>query len=111
MKSPFPGIDPYLEQNWGDVHHAFITYLRDSFQSQLPPHLRARMQERDYIELPEGLRREYDPDFRVIEDPAPRAGQRMGVAEEPSGVAVAEPLLIDLDVEPRTETFIEVIDV
>jgi hypothetical protein len=20
MKSPFPGMDPYLEQYWGDVH-------------------------------------------------------------------------------------------
>ncbi|MGO9470092.1 MAG: DUF4058 family protein, partial [Isosphaeraceae bacterium] len=20
MKSPFPGMDPYLERHWGDVH-------------------------------------------------------------------------------------------
>jgi hypothetical protein len=23
--SPFPGMDPYLERYWGDVHDAFIT--------------------------------------------------------------------------------------
>ena len=22
MRSPFPGMDPYLEQYWGDVHHS-----------------------------------------------------------------------------------------
>lgn len=35
MASPFPGMDPYLEQHWGDVHPSFITYARD----QLQPHL------------------------------------------------------------------------
>ena len=40
MKSPFPGMDPYLEQHWGDVHQAFVTYLRDSLQPQLPGGLR-----------------------------------------------------------------------
>ena len=35
----------------------------------------------------------------------------MSVAEVAADVAVAEPLWIDLDVEPRTEAFIEVIDV
>jgi hypothetical protein len=24
MKSPFPGMDPYLERNWGDVHSSII---------------------------------------------------------------------------------------
>src|SRR4051794_34394180 len=111
MRSPFPGMDPYLESHWGDVHQAFITYLRDSLQPQLPAHLRARMQERVYIELPEGLRRDYFPDVRVIEDPRPRARKVGSVVEEPIGVAVAEPLLVDLDVEPRTESYIDVIDV
>jgi hypothetical protein len=67
VKSPFPGMDPYLEEHWGDVHQAFVTYVRDALQPQLPEHLRARKQERVYIELPEGMRREYYPDIRVIE--------------------------------------------
>src|SRR5580765_506143 len=25
MKSPFPGMDPYLEARWGDVHQSLIT--------------------------------------------------------------------------------------
>jgi hypothetical protein len=28
MKSPFPGMDPYLEQSWRDVHAALIIYLQ-----------------------------------------------------------------------------------
>ena len=40
MKSPFPGMDPYLEQYWGDVHQSVITYVRDWLQSRLPGDLR-----------------------------------------------------------------------
>jgi hypothetical protein len=38
--SPFPGMDPWLEQHWGDVHHSIITYARDQLQERLPPGLR-----------------------------------------------------------------------
>jgi hypothetical protein len=27
MKSPFPGMDPYLERHWRDVHHSREKYL------------------------------------------------------------------------------------
>lgn len=28
MKSPFPGMDPYLEQHWRDVRHNLITFAQ-----------------------------------------------------------------------------------
>ena len=40
MKSPFPGMDPYLERHWGDVHQALVTYIRDQLQPSLPDDLR-----------------------------------------------------------------------
>ena len=36
MKSPFPGMDPYLEQFWGDVHTTMAVFMRE----QLRPLLR-----------------------------------------------------------------------
>src|SRR5438270_6323881 len=54
MASPFPGMDPYLERFWGDVHTSLITYACDQLQEQLPPGLIARMQERIYLETPAG---------------------------------------------------------
>jgi hypothetical protein len=69
------------------------------------------MQERVYIELPQGSRHEHDPDVRVIEDPGRRTGSVVDLIQEPTGVAaVAQPLPIDLDIEPKTESFLEVID-
>ncbi len=43
--NPFPGMNPWLEQAWGDVHASFMTYARDSLQDQLPPDLQARVEE------------------------------------------------------------------
>jgi len=111
MRSPFPGMDPYLEQYWGDVHQAFVTYLRDALQLRLPASLRARMQERVYIELPEEGRRESYPDVRVFEYPGRRTETGELVVPENGGIAVADPVLVDLAIETKTESYIEVIDV
>ncbi len=120
MKSPFPGMDPYLERHWGDVHQSAITYIRDWLQPRLPGDLRARTQERVFIDVPDPVRGEYYPDVRVVERPGKShvAGARAVVAESPTetetgngAVTPAEPFLIHLDVEPITEGYVEIIDV
>jgi hypothetical protein len=124
MRSPFPGMDPYLERHWGDVHQSAITYIRDWLQPRLPGVLRARAQERVFIDVPDALRGDYYPDVRVVERRArsPVAGSGAVVAESPAGtesaaemgnggLPPAEPLLIHLDIEPVTEGYVEIIDV
>jgi hypothetical protein len=51
MKSPFPGMDPYLEARWGDVHQRLITYAADQLAPRLPADLRARVEERVFVEM------------------------------------------------------------
>ena len=41
-RSPFPGMDPYLERNWSDVHGHLITYAADALNATLPDDLLAR---------------------------------------------------------------------
>jgi hypothetical protein len=68
MKSPFPGMDPYLEQHWEDVHTRLISYVADALQPQLSDDLIARMEEKAYVE--EGSEKEiHRPDVRVVEHP------------------------------------------
>jgi hypothetical protein len=50
MKSPFPGMDPYLEPHWRDVQHRRITYARDQIRPALPGGLRPRIDERVFVE-------------------------------------------------------------
>jgi len=106
QESPFPGMDPYLEKYWGEVHQRLITYACDQLQTQLPGNLRARMEERVYVEDEIARRRDLYPDVRIVERPAlasAKTGQTVALAEEP--------LIIEIPNEPITEGFIEIIDV
>lgn len=106
MKSPFPGMDPYLEQFWRDVHASLIIYSRDQLQDQLPEDLYARVEERIVLETGELLHAARYPDVRVVEYPD---GGLTG-ASTGAGIAVAEPVRIHYAAEPMTETYIEIID-
>jgi len=108
MKSPFPGMDPYLEEHWRDVHHSFLTYARDELQQHLPPELRARLEDRVYVEPENGDGRGIYPDVRVIEYPS-RPGRSTATAGA-GDVAVAEPIVVHGESEPATEGYIEIID-
>jgi hypothetical protein len=108
MPSPFPGMDPYLEAHWRDVHASLIIYTRDALQGVLPSSLRARVEESVLLETPKGLGdHPLFPDVRVVEYAS--TGNLVETRRE-TGVAVVEPLLVEAEPEPVTETFIEIID-
>src|SRR5580692_8048204 len=107
MASPFPGMDPYLEAHWRDVHASLIIYARDALQGVLPRSLRARVEEQVLLETPKGLGdHPLYPDVRVVEYTSKR-----GLETRPkASVAVAEPLLVDTEPESISETYLEIID-
>lgn len=106
MPSPFPGMDPYLESHWRDVHHRLITYASDAIQEALPPDLRARVEERVVLEGQEGMGGWLAPDIRVIQHIRPRQG---GTATVEQREATAH-FLMDRPRERLTEGYIEIID-
>ncbi len=107
MASPFPGMDPYLEQFWRDVHARLIIYAADQLQGRLPGDLRARVEERVVVEPGEGEDRNVYPDIRVVE----RGRGPSAAVATAADVAVLQPVILQLEDEPMTETFIEIIDV
>ena len=68
MTSPFPGMDPYLEDPafWPDFHQTFIGCWREAIADALPPHYDARLDESiDLVQMsPEVIRLIY-PDIAV----------------------------------------------
>ncbi|MGC8639695.1 MAG: DUF4058 family protein [Isosphaeraceae bacterium] len=107
MRSPSPGMDPYLEQCWGDIYHRMITYSCDTIQNLLPGDLLARVDERVFVEPAEGRLRNIVPDVRVVE----RGRQRPQGPRAANGIAVAEPLVVHLQPDdPIRQGFIEIID-
>src|SRR4051794_35471012 len=104
MPSPFPGMDPYLEAHWRDVHASLIIYTRDALQGVLPRALRARVEERVLLETPRGMGpHPLYPDVRVVEYERPL---RRGLETGPeASVTLAEPLEVAVEAEAATETF------
>lgn len=105
MKSPFPGMDPYLERHWRDVHATLIVLSRAAIQPQLGSGLRARIEERLVVEAPVyDETREIYPDVRVFEH---------GLSDRPvvpTATAVAEPLVVQGKRQKVPQRFIEIID-
>jgi hypothetical protein len=53
MPSPFPGVDPYIEnQEWQDFHTRFNTVLSELLASRLEPRYVVRVERRVYVEHP-----------------------------------------------------------
>ena len=54
MRSPFPGMDPYLEDasRWADFHPTFIVALRRQLSRLVSPHFHVDIQEQVYLTEP-----------------------------------------------------------
>ncbi len=108
MKSPFPGIDPFIEAQgfWPDFHASFITYLRDMLAAELPDNYEARIDERvNLVELPAEKMKRIKPDLAVS-----RGGQTGNVPLARAGVATLEPATIPLLIEEESrETYVEIL--
>lgn len=108
MANPFPGMNPYLEDpnEWADVHHALMTYVRDALQPALPATYAARLNIRVFV----GELQPRIPDVLVLEKktretitqyaPAP-----VLTAEPPP----AEPFIVFLDPIEVHEAFVEIV--
>jgi len=110
--NPFPGMNPYLERHWWDVHARLIVYACDSLQAQLPDGLVARIEERVYVDYPrESITRLIYPDIRVSElrqpAPASSAGTATAVLE---AVDISTRIIVEEEEIPIVETYIEVVD-
>ena len=86
MASPFPGMDPYLENpaHWSDFHVRFINYWCEALMAALPAHYTARIGERVYlVEGPPPSQRRISPDVALERQPGRRHPFRLPVRLPP----------------------------
>lgn len=111
MPSPFPGMDPYLEDPalWPDVHHRLISIIGEVLTAKLRPHYFARLEQRLYVsdETDPGRSSVIIPDVRIMVA-AEQPWSESSWSGDDGGVAVIEPitattLLIDDICEMRVE--------
>jgi hypothetical protein len=106
MPSPFPGMDPFLEDPvlFPDLHDSAATYLREMLQARLPAHYYAALGSRIYVEE---SRRYITPDVDVLR----KGNGATSTGQASAGAAVAtrsEPLVVRVVPEEIRETFVEI---
>jgi hypothetical protein len=110
MKSPFPGMDPYLEAHWGDVHTRLATYASDQLAPQLPGELVIRIQEYVKVEADSGWDgRRIGPDVGIVEQPIGSSPIAATAVAETTEID-ADPLIVPLPLEEPVLHEIQIID-
>ncbi len=77
MPSPFPGVDPYIENSifWKGFHNGFITFAAAALNAILPAGYAANYEERVYVVPPE---RSLYPDILVLHKPTGNSAPNLG---------------------------------
>ena len=105
MPSPFPGMDPYVEDRWSAVHVLIMGAIAAALKRSLPTGLQARPEEAVRIESVGGDRlHDYRPDVAVVEM-TPDAQRRAAPA-----VVVATPIELRLHREPIVTRNVVIVD-
>src|SRR5438045_1717581 len=108
-RSPFPGMDPWMEHRWGDAHARLIIYIANELQRQLPEPLIASAEEAVSVHDSEAGRPTWArPDVSVAED-RPDELHEGAAATLPPPPGVAEPVLVYAP-EPEVDRHVQIID-
>ncbi len=109
--NPLPGMNPWLEAYWGDIHTKLTTYACDYMQRQLPSDLQARVEE--YLSVYEAeddaaSSRRIVPDVQIVQQPDLSAPATAVATETfPS----SESVIIRRRTPPQTLRYINIVDV
>ncbi len=90
--NPFPGMNPFLQESWNDVHTMLIGYIRDALSEVLPADLVARAEEQVALEEDGERARFRRADVALIE-PWSAGSTFPPSCPEGGAPAVAEPLV------------------
>lgn len=90
MASPFPGMDPYLEQSafWSPFHNRFMIGLANRLSPVLRPQYYVEVETRSYLDMPEGELLIGIPDAVVLKNSQLADESEKSSFAEGAGVAV-----------------------
>ncbi len=106
MASPFPGMDPFLEdaEFFPDLHDSLIVHLKESIQAKLPGKYYAITGNRIWLDV---ARPPVGPDVRIHEK---NNGEELNIGGGTSVLTkpLANPVLITIAKEEFRETFVDI---
>lgn len=111
MPSPFPGMNPYLEnlQLWPEVHHRLVTAIADAIETELSLKYRVAIEKRIYLSDGEESVEVGIPDVSVTAQKSTLTSQTASIATLP---ALGESVTVTIPVpEEIREGYLEIREV
>lgn len=108
MPSHFPGMNPYLEARWSNIHVLMMGAITAALNRSLPPGLNARPEEEVRIESLAGERLQSYRGHVAVIDTGPRG--RIGEPVTDATTAVAEPIRIKYHRGPIVLRNVQIVD-
>jgi len=109
MASPFPGMDPFLEEphDWSDVHGRFINVVSEQLADAVSPHFVVRLESRVYVATAgDLLLGQIIPDVYVVTKPTEES-----IRVAAATATIVPPTLIEPLFDPEIhERYIEIRD-
>ncbi len=114
MRSPFPGMDPYIEACGlcGDFHHDLISAIKHALAQAAPERYLVRAGERSYVVLVEQdgkTSRPFVPDVSVTTERREKPSRKKGATAVAESVLKVEPVVMRAFIEEEhREAFVEI---
>lgn len=107
MLSPFPGMDPYLENSsvFPDFHDRFVTHLSEAIQPGLPEPYYAALGRRAWVEISE---RFIGPDVNVVAPDSRHLSRALTSPDQSSTMQVTQPIVVTVPHDEQSEIFVEI---
>ena len=108
MPSPFPGMDPYMEDPWKfpTLHTSLITFIMEQLQPDLPENYLAGVERRAWVETDD---RNIQPDGYIEEVGVGNwSGDDSATATLERTATADEPMLVRLTKGPHRQSFLEI---
>lgn len=108
-KSPFPGMDPFLERYWDILHNRLCPLAADAINEHLGDEYVADANARVIVQDSGLVRRRIEPDVRILDDEIVPSADTTAPA---SPTALAVPTLsVQFADEPMRQPFVEILTV
>jgi Protein of unknown function (DUF4058) len=112
MRSPFPGMDPWLEHPdlWPDVHNRLIVAICDALASRIKPRYVARVESRTTLLSSLDVEAVYGPDVAIRSATLARRRRKAGVTALKDTDVKPLPVIVPIGRDEVNETFLNILE-
>lgn len=98
-ENPFPGLNPYMERRWGDVHVKLTALIAMELGTELPQNYSAIGEQQ--VDVKGGESKRYSPDVMLVDESWKQGLPPVWKPDSTGGSTAPEPLIVEVGAPPE----------